>query len=101
MASVVDASFWIMASTLNGGNGLRARVSYRWFTDAGCTAPHATSQTSGAGVVVPEGSYVQVTAAEPPPAASAAYFKLGVEIHDDNGGANTGDDWCVDDVSVQ
>lgn len=98
--SAIDASYWITASTNNGGNGLRARATYLWFTDAACTISHATSATSGAGVDVPEGSYVQVTASGAPPDATAGYFKVRVEVLDDNGGANTEDDWCIDDVAV-
>ena len=96
----VNASYWITASTNNGGNNLRARVSFAWFTDAACTTAHATSQTNGAGVNVSVGSYTQVGAIGSPPAAAAAFFKLRAEVIDDNAGTNTNDDWCIDDVVV-
>jgi len=98
--SLVDASYWITASTNNGGNGIRGRITYLWFTDDTCTTAHATPQTSAPGVVVPEGSYVQVSASEAPPDATAGYFKIRAEVIDDNGGTNTEDDWCIDDVVI-
>jgi hypothetical protein len=92
---------WGTASTANGGNEIRGRQRILWFTDAGCTTAHATDFTGPiSGPIFPEGSYARLEMVAAPPDATATHVKLRIEVQDDNGGTNTGDDWAIDDIAL-
>jgi len=94
-------SIWATASTLNGGNEVRARLRVLWFTEQTCTTAHPTTPEGGAttGIALPQGSYLQLTASPTPP-SGATHVKIRLELVDDNGVPNDGDDWAADDVSA-
>jgi hypothetical protein len=87
------------ASTVNGGNEISGRIKMLWFTDSGCTTPHATTDTAGTGITMPEGGYVAIEFNELPP-IGATHFIIRFEVRDNNGGFNTQDDWAADDLTV-
>jgi hypothetical protein len=92
---------WGIASTANGGNEIRGRQRVLWFTDAGCTTAHATDFTGPiSGPIFPEGSHARLEMVAAPPDATATHVKLRIEVKDDNGGTNAGDDWAIDDIAL-
>jgi len=98
----VTATANAVASTtvLNGGNVLTARVKLLWFTDASCTTEHpSTAFTTGSSTPLVEATYGAVSLTTAPP-IGATHAKIRIEVHDNNAGANTGDDYAVDDVAV-
>ena len=92
---------WGTASTANTGTQVRARLRYLWYTDAGCATAHAAPEGGPTlGTTLPAGSYLEVTAATPPPAGAVA-ARVRLEVADNEGGDNTGDDWAADDVTIE
>ena len=93
-------SAFATASTGNGGNVVRGRIAVLWYLEETCTTPHATTPVGNApSVILPQGSYLELTYAPVPP-AGASHFKIWVQMFDTNGTPNTGDDWAADDVSA-
>ena len=87
------------ASSDNGGNQVSARLTLLWYTDSECTVPHEDESSYGDSIILPVDSY-EILSLEAVPPGGATTAKLRIDVRDDNGGDNTGDDWAVDDVSI-
>jgi hypothetical protein len=96
--TTVNASASASASSNNGATVLRARIKLLWFTDAGCTTPHAVTPNSVVtSTTLVQGSYTALANASAPP-TGATHLKIRVEVADD--ASSSTDAYAVDDVSV-
>ena len=93
----VTVSAFGTAGAENGGNEISSRLTLLWFDDDACAVVNVEADTSGTSAVLPEGSY-EMLALDAVPPSGATHVRVRIDVRDNNGGDNLGDDFAVDDV---
>lgn len=102
LSGPVFVDFSMIADPGNGGNELRSRANIEWYTDAGCSSSHSTTpDDQSTGIVISEGTYTSVSGVFTPPDATVTHIKVSMQMKDNNGGSNAGDNFCIDDFTIK